>query len=205
MRQEAAAGPRRCSRIARRPTIVVSLPQTHHKTGPSEQGFAPPPSDFGRNKIKTLSFKKPLINTCPLPPSNIFPTALHHSTAQARVPKMQQTMPGMSGLSDAAASRAATGASDAPATPAAAAAATASIVTGISNDDDYVSSNRSVGVKKLSRHVIPVEYWIPSTSVWTESAQLSLSRAKTKLYIDIEDNNSSGLNNIGRRGSSRCY
>ena len=121
---------------------------------------------------------------------------------------MQQTMPGMSGLSDAAASRAATGASDAPATPAAAAAATASIVTGISNDDDdYVSSNRSVGVKKLSRHVIPVEYWIPSTSVWTESAQLSLSRAKTKLYIDIEDNNSSGLNNIGRRGSSssRCY
>ena len=118
---------------------------------------------------------------------------------------MQQTMPGMSGLSDAAASRAATGASDAPATPAAAAAATASIVTGISNDDDYVSSNRSVGVKKLSRHVIPVEYWIPSTSVWTESAQLSLSRAKTKLYIDIEDNSSSGLNNIGRRGSSRCY
>ena len=119
---------------------------------------------------------------------------------------MQQTMPGMSGLSDAAASSAATGASDAPATPSAAAAATASIVTGISNDDDYVSSNRSVGVKKLSRHVIPVEYWIPSTSVWTESAQLSLSRAKTKLYIDIEDNSSSGLNNIGRRGSSsRCY
>ena len=115
---------------------------------------------------------------------------------------------GSTHASSAAASSAATGASDAPATPAAAAAATASIVTGISNDDDdYVSSNRSVGVKKLSRHVIPVEYWIPSTSVWTESAQLSLSRAKTKLYIDIEDNSSSGLNNIGRRGSSssRCY
>jgi hypothetical protein len=100
---------------------------------------------------------------------------------------MQQTMPGMSGLSDAAASHPATGASDAHATPAAAAGAaampaTASIVTGISNDDEYVSSNRSVGVKKvLSRHVIPVEYWIPSTSVWTESAQLSLSRAKTKV------------------------
>ena len=92
----------------------------------------------------------------------------------------------MSGLSDAAA------ASDAPAT----AAAAASIVTGIVNDDD-VSLNRSVGVKKLSsRHVIPVEYWIPSAGVWTESAQLSLSRAKNKLYIDIQDNNCS---------SSRCY
>ena len=92
----------------------------------------------------------------------------------------------MSGLSDAAA------ASDAPAT----AMAAASIVTGIVNDDD-VSLNRSVGVKKLSRHVIPVEYWIPSAGVWTESAQLSLSRAKTKLYIDIQDNNCSS--------SSRCY
>ena len=204
MRQEAAAGPRSCSRIARRPTIVVSLPQTHHTTEPSEQGFAPP-LRFWQEQNQNLILKKAFDQYLP-PPSNRFPTALHHSTAQARVPKMQQTMPGMSGLSDAAASRAATGASDAPATPAAAAAATASIVTGISNDDDdYVSSNRSVGVKKLSRHVIPVEYWIPSTSVWTESAQLSLSRAKTKLYIDIEDNSSSGLNNIGRRGSSRCY
>ena len=101
---------------------------------------------------------------------------------------MQQTMPGMSGLSDAAA------ASDAPAT-----AAAASIVTGIVNDDD-VSLNRSVGVKKLSRHVIPVEYWIPSAGVWTESAQLSLSRAKNKLYIDIQDNNS-----VTDTTSSRCY
>ena len=93
----------------------------------------------------------------------------------------------MSGLSDAAA------ASDAPAT------AAASIVTGIVNDDD-VSPNRSVGVKKLSRHVIPVEYWIPSAGVWTESAQLSLSRAKNKLYIDIQDNNS-----VTDTTSSRCY
>merc|ERR1712050_38702 len=57
------------------------------------------------------------------------------------------------------------------------------------------SSNRSVGVKKLSRHVIPVEYWIPSAGVWTESAKLSLSRGKTKLYIDIQDNNSNNSSN----------
>ena len=107
---------------------------------------------------------------------------------------MQQTMPGMSGLSDAAA---AASASDAAA--AAAHAGIAAAASGIPNDcDDDVSSNRSVGVKKLSRHVIPVEYWIPSAGVWTESAQLSLSRGKTKLYIDIQDNNS----NNGSSGSS---
>ena len=118
---------------------------------------------------------------------------------------MQQTMPGMSGLSDAAA---AASASDAAAAAAHAGIAAAA-ASGIPNDcDDDVSSNRSVGVKKLSRHVIPVEYWIPSAGVWTESAQLSLSRGKTKLYIDIQDNNSSTNGSSGGSLSlnslSRC-
>ena len=112
---------------------------------------------------------------------------------------MQQTMPGMSGLSDAAAAASASDAAAAAAHAGIAATGTMA-ASGIPNDcDDDVSSNRSVGVKKLSRHVIPVEYWIPSAGVWTESAQLSLSRGKTKLYIDIQDNNS---NTNGSSGSS---
>ena len=42
------------------------------------------------------------------------------------------------------------------------------------------------GGSKLSRYAIPVEYWISSAGVWTESAQLSLSKTKNKLYIDIQ-------------------
>ena len=118
---------------------------------------------------------------------------------------MQQTMPGMSGLSDAAA---AASASDAAAA-AEAHAGIAAAASGIPNDcDDDVSSNLSLGVKKLSRHVIPVEYWIPSAGVWTESAQLSLSRGKTMLYIDIQDNNSnngsSGGSSLSLNSLSRC-
>ena len=53
-----------------------------------------------------------------------------------------------------------------------------------------VSTTRSAKVKKFgARNVIfPVEYWISSTGVWTQTAQLS--RTKTKLYIDILENTS---------------
>ena len=61
-------------------------------------------------------------------------------------------------------------------------------------NDSHVSSNRATAVKKSKSkkisvsNVIPVEYWISSAGIWTESAQLSINRNKNKLYINILDN-----------------
>ncbi len=62
------------------------------------------------------------------------------------------------------------------------------------------SSQVSTSGNKSKNHVIvPVEYWISSRGVWTESAQLSVS--KTKLYIDIRHVD----NRINTTKVPRCF
>ena len=68
-----------------------------------------------------------------------------------------------------------------------------------------VSASRSFsqvsasGNKSKNHVIVPVEYWISSRGVWTESAQLSVS--KTKLYIDIRHVD----NHINTTKVPRCF
>ena len=75
------------------------------------------------------------------------------------------------------------------------------------------SSARHAKVKKSVRKqnekstnnrflTIPVEYWISSAGLWTESAILFLNKNKNKLYIDIQDRSSGGP--AVNYGNSRC-